>query len=386
VCAILKPKSKPKPITYHFLSVADPRKEHNKVHKLIDIIMIAITGVIAGCESWVEIEEFGHDRELWLRTFLTLPGGIPSHDTIGRVFSLIDPKQFQTCFAEWMQSVVQLTDGEVIAIDGKTNRRTSGGRSKDGSVTKALHLVSAFATTNGVALGQLATDQKSNEITAIPELLKLLDISDCLVTTDAMGCQADIAADIVSKGGDYLLAVKGNQGLLYRDIKVCFAGTTLARDTNTTENNGHGRIEKRVCEVLSGPDIIAKLRHKNNWVKLNTIVKVTATRTVTSTGETHTSTESRYYICSLKCPTAERIQAAVRAHWGIENKLHWTLDMAMREDESRIRTDHAPANMAVLRHIALNLIRSDTSRKVGVKISQRKAGRSTRYMEHLLGW
>lgn len=225
-------------------------------------------------------------------------------------------------------------------------------------------MVSAFATANGVALGQVATDVKSNEITAIPELLKLLDIKGCLITTDAMGCQSDIAADIVSRGGDYLLAVKGNQGLLYRDMKAAFADDSLERDTNTSENTGHGRIERRVCEAMSGRAIIAKLRHKNNWVNLYTIIRVSAMRTNQTTGVV--SEQTRYYICSLKEPGAERIQAAVRAHWGIENRLHWVLDMAMREDESRVRTDYAPANMTVLRHIALNLIRSDKTRKVGI--------------------
>jgi predicted transposase YbfD/YdcC len=246
-----------------------------------------------------------------------------------------------------------------------------------------LHVVSAFATTNGVALGQVATDRKSNEITAIPELLKLLDIRGCLITTDAMGCQSDIAADIVTRGGDYLLAVKGNQGLLYRDAKAIFADKDLEQDTNTSENKGHGRIEKRVCGVLSGENVIARLRHKNNWVSLNSIVKVTAERTIQKSGVV--STQTRYYICSLRNPSAERIQAAVKAHWGIENSLHWVLDMAMREDESRIRTDNAPANMAVLRHIALNLVRADKTRKVGVKASLKKAGWSTDYMGKLLG-
>lgn len=370
---------KQQPITHYFLSITDPRIERSKAHKLIDIIMVAICAVIAGCDTWVDIEDFGHDREGWLKTFLELPNGIPSHDTFGRVFSLIDPKQFQAAFAEWVRSAVTVTNGSVIAIDGKTNRRTFG------KLTKALHLVSAFAAANGVALGQVDTDQKSNEITAIPELLNLLDVSGCLVTTDAMGCQSDIAADIMARGGDYLLAVKGNQGLLFRDIKACFADEHLERDTNVSESKGHGRVDQRVAEVMSGADVIARLRHKNNWVSLSTIVKVTATRTVTSTGETHTGTESRYYICSLKDPSAERMQEAVRAHWSVENNLHWTIDMAFREDESRIRTDHAPANMAVLRHIALNIIRQDKDRKIGVKASRLKAARSTGYLAKLLG-
>lgn len=365
-------------ITHHFISISDPRLEHNKAHKLIDIIMISICAVICGAESFVDIADFGVAKKDWLKTFLELPNGVPSHDTIGRVFSLLDPKQFQASFSEWMQSTVKLTKGQIIAIDGKTNRRTFG------KFTRALHLVSAFATANGVAIGQVATDQKSNEITAIPELLKLLDIRGCLITTDAMGCQSDIAADVVARGGDYLLAVKGNQGLLYRGLKACFSDESLERLVNTTENSGHGRIEKRVCEVMGDSDIISNLDHKNNWLSLNTIVRVSATRTNKKTGVV--SEQARYYICSLKNPSAERIQAAVRSHWGIENSLHWVLDMAMREDESRIRTDHAPANMAVLRHIALNVIRSDKTRKVGIKASAKKAGWSNDYLETLLGW
>jgi predicted transposase YbfD/YdcC len=365
-------------LTRHFITISDPRIERSTAHKLIDIIMIAICAVIAGSDSWTEIEEFGHDRHDWLRRFLELPNGIPSHDTFGRVFSLINPGEFQRAFAEWMRSVVTLTGDKVVAIDGKTNRRTFG------KLTRALHLVSAFATANGVALGQVATDQKSNEITAIPELLKLLDISGCLITTDAMGCQSDIAADIIDRGGNYLLAVKGNQGLLYRDIKTLFDDQAVERETNISVTKGHGRIDKRTCEVMSGPEVISRLRHKNNWVSLNTVVKVTAKRTVVKTGETHTSTQSRYYICSLKNPSADRMQSDIRAHWGIENNLHWTIDMAFREDESRIRTDNAPANMATLRHIALNLIRSDQTRKLGVKASRIKAARNTAYLEHVL--
>jgi predicted transposase YbfD/YdcC len=345
--------------------------------------MVAICAVISGAESFVDMEDFGNAKQEWLGSFLDLSNGVPSHDTFGRVFSLIDPKQFQESFALWMRACVQLSGGKVIAIDGKTNRRTFG------KLTKALHTVSAFATGNGVSLGQVDTNQKSNEITAIPELLKILDITGCLITTDAMGCQSDIAADIVHRKGDYLLAVKGNQGLLHRDIKACFA--RLPSDlilqevhiSHTSENSGHGRVEKRVCDVLSGTYVIDQLRHKNNWLGLHTIVRVTATRTSKKTGEI--TEANRYYICSLDNPSAERIQQSVREHWGVENGLHWTLDMAMREDESRIRTDHAPANMSVLRHIALNLIRMDKTRKIGIKASLKKAGWDTKYLEKLLG-
>jgi hypothetical protein len=206
--------------TDHFITITDPRQE-NRTHLLIDIIMIAICATIAGAEGWIEIARFGQLKEAWFRKFLALPNGIPSHDTIGRVFSLLDPEQFQISFVAWIRSAVTLTNGQIIAIDGKTNRRTFG---KD---TKPLHLVSAFATANGVALGSVATHKKSNEITAIPKLLKLLDISGCVITTDAMGCQSDIAAEIVDRDGDYLLAIKGNQGLLYRDINSTYAKPRL---------------------------------------------------------------------------------------------------------------------------------------------------------------
>jgi predicted transposase YbfD/YdcC len=371
------------PAIHFFLSITDPRIDRHKAHPLSTILMVAICAVLSGAESFVDMEDFGNAKKDWLGSFLDLSNGVPSHDTFGRVFSLIDPKQFQESFTLWMRSCVELSDGKVVAIDGKTNRRTYNG------LTKALHVVSAFATANGVSLGQVATEQKSNEITAIPELLKILDIAGCLITTDAMGCQSDIAADIVNRGGDYLLAVKGNQGLLYRDIKACFARLpddpilTSLHVSQTTENTGHGRIEKRVCDVLSGAYVIDQLRHKNNWCGLNTIVRVTATRTSQKTGEV--TEASRYYICSLEHPTAERIQRAVRQHWGVENGLHWSLDMALREDESRIRTDHAPANMAVVRHIALNLVRLDKTRKVGVKASLKKAGWDTKYLERLIG-
>src|SRR5487761_1272188 len=297
----------PSPITHHFITITDPRIEKSSSHKLIDIIMLAICAVIAGADTWVDIEDFGKEKRAWFKTFLELPNGIPSHDTFGRVFSLIDPKQFQQSFSGWMQSVTRLAEGTVIAIDGKTNRRTFGGKTKDG-LSRALHLVSAFASENGVALGQVATDQKSNEITAIPELLKLLDIKGCLITTDAMGCQTDIAADIVKRGGDYLLAVRGNQKGLYLSMQTLFADESIERDSNISKNKGHGRIDKRTCEVITGSVVQERLRHKNKWLNLNTIVKVTAQRTVINTGEVHESTESRYYISSLKNPGAERIQ------------------------------------------------------------------------------
>jgi len=379
--------------TQHFITISDPR-EDNSSHKLIDIIILAICGTLAGCEGWVAIEQFGHDRKDWLGGFLSLDNGIPSHDTIGRVFSLIDPTQFQKSFSSWVQSVVVKTKGEVIAIDGKTSRRSGKGLpgNPGGKAAHPLHLVSALATTNGVVLGQVATDKKSNEITAIPKLLEILDITGCLVTIDAMGTQADIAADIVAQGGDYLLALKGNQGLLSKSVKACFEATPASPldpkeqdylSTNTTEDTGHGRVERRDCTVLYGSDIVSRLDTKGNWPSIASIARVTATRTIVNTGEV--GTQTRYYISNLSNPTAETIQAAARSHWKVENSLHWVLDMAMNEDYSRIRTDNAPANASVLRHIALNLIQKDTKRKVGVKLAQQRANRDVKYMEELLG-
>jgi predicted transposase YbfD/YdcC len=366
-------------IARHFAAVSDPRVERQKDHKLIDVIMVAVCAVLAGADTYVDIAAFGAAKEGWLKGFLELPNGIPSHDTFGRVFALINPGEFQAAFAQWMKSAVELTDGQVVAVDGKTNRRTFSG------LTRALHLVSAFATANGVALGQVNTDQKSNEITAIPELLKLLDLKGCLVTADAMGCQTEIAADIVSRGGDYLLAVKGNQGNLHDDVKALFADGRIPRDTDATEDRGHGRIDRRSCEVISLPEALEGIRRLDAWPSLHAVAKVTSERTAVVRGETKTSVESRYFICSDEEPKASRIQSAVRAHWGIENNLHWVIDMAFREDESRIRTGNAPANMAVMRHVALNLIRGDRDRKVGVKASRLKAAWGTDYLEKLLG-
>lgn len=370
------------PAMRFFMSINDPRIDRHKAHPLTNILMIAICSVLSGAETFVDMEDFGNAKKDWLSSFLDLSGGIPSHDTFGRVFSLLNPREFQESFVSWIRSCVELSEGQVIAVDGKSNRRTFG------RLTKALHVVSAYATANGVSLGQVATDQKSNEITAIPELLKILDIAGCLITTDAMGCQSDIAAEVVDGGGDYLLAVKGNQGLLYRDIKACFAEypddpvLKKAYSSNTTEDSGHGRIEKRVCELLSGAQVIERVRHKNNWIELSTVVRVTAIRTDKKTGET--SKAIRYYICSLEHPRARRIQQAVRQHWGVENGLHWSLDMALNEDQSRARTDHAPANMSLLRHIVLNVVRMDETRKVGIKASLKKAGWDTKYLERLL--
>ena len=337
----------------HFQGLPDNRRGAGKRHKLIDILTIAICGIICGADDWSGIEEYGQAKEEWLQQFLELPHGIPSHDTFGRVFSWLDPGAFEQSFLDWVQAVMKITEGQVIAIDGKTLRRSHD----HANGKEAIHMVSAWAEKNRLVLGQVKVDEKSNEITAIPELLRVLEINGCIVTTDAMGCQQEIATIVVEKGGDYLLALKENQGQLYEDVTELFNG---AKEVNyfdvehtyaKTTNKNHGRIEIRECWAVTDPDFTHYLRGLENWKSLRSLVKVSSQRQ-TSNG---TSNEDRYFISSSKL-SAKQLLKAVRGHWGIENGLHWVLDIAFREDESRVRKDYAPENLAILRHIALNLL------------------------------
>lgn len=365
----------------HFSGISDPRGRQNREHKLLDILVITICATICGADDWVSVEQFGCAKQEWFEGFLELPNGIPSHDTFWRVFRHLDAEQFQESFMQWMASVQTLTQGEVIALDGKQLRR-----SQDASAGKAaIHMVSAWATRNSLVLGQRQVDAKSNEITAIPELLQKLEISGCIVTIDAMGCQTKIAETIVEKEADYVLALKGNHSLLHEDLVLLFDDLAQSGfkvfpfDHAKTVDKDHGRIEVRQAWSIAQPHLIENLRTARKWPKLTTLVKVQSERYL----EGRQSLETRYYISSLKTTAADLLDM-IRTHWAIENSLHWILDIAFREDESRLRKDNGAQNFAVLRHIALSLLKQDTTLKVGIKNKRLRAGWDHHYLRSVL--
>jgi len=352
----------PRGVLRAFAQLKDPRVNRTRRHSLPDILAIAICGVICGADGWVQIAKFGRCRKEWFETFLELPNGIPSHDTFGRVFAALDPRAFEECFAQWIAALTTASQGRLVAIDGKTIRR-----SLDTANDKAaIHMVSAWCAANQMVLGQLATDAKSNEITAIPELLKLLDLSGAVVTIDAAGCQKKIVERIVEQGGDYVLGLKGNQGGLHAETVTLF--DQCLRDdcygmpytTDATTNGGHGRIEERRIWATSEVGWFAE---RDKWKNLRSLIRVRAKRTVGN----ETSEEYHYYISSLPANDPARLLAYIRGHWGIENNVHWCLDINFREDDCRIRQGHAAENFSRLNRLALNLLNAEKTNAVGIK-------------------
>lgn len=329
-----------------FKQVPDHRVERRKLHRVEEILLITFCGVIAGCDSWEDLELFGKTKLDYLRHYLPFKNGVPSDDTLRRFFRALDPEKFETCFMEWVKSFQLNLEQKVVALDGKTSRRSFDGE------RQAMHMVSAFASEAGITLGQMKVDDKSNEITAIPQLLELLDITGAIVTIDSMGCQTKIAEKIIEKGGAYVFGLKGNQSTLHEDVKLLFAGKLAGinvRSTSTVDK-GHGRIETRTCTVTEDIDWLKEAHPK--WKGLRSIVEIENNREVK--GEV--SSEKRYYISSHGADPVV-IAQAVRQHWGVENKLHWVLDVSFGDDQSRIRKGNAPQNIAIVKKTALNLLR-----------------------------
>ena len=371
-------------IDAHFAGLTDPRVERTRVHRLGELVTIALCAVLCGADDWVAVETFGRAKEAWLRTFLSLPGGIPSHDTFGRVFARLDPAEFQQCFLAWVQAVLGAMPGQVVAVDGKTLRRSADrARGRD-----ALHLVSAWATASGLVLGQEATAAKSNEITAIPRLLELLVLDGCVVTIDAMGCQTAIAAQVQAQGADYVLALKGNQPTLQRTVVAAFADleppaaaawVPAEQDRAQPLNKGHGRVERRRYRALSDADLLACLDPTGAWPGLRSVVQVQAERRQGG----RRAVETRYYLASLP-PEAAVLGQAIRQHWAVENRLHWVLDVHFREDACPVRVGDGAQNLARLRHVALNLLRQEHTHRGSLATKRFRAALDDAYLRRLL--
>lgn len=361
----------------HFADLTDPRRRE-VVHPLINIVTIALCAVVGGADDFVCIAEYGEKKKKWLAQFLDLSAGIPSHDCFNRVLAAIKPAEFEKCLLSWITALHEITGGQIVAIDGKTLRRSFDAASGKA----AIHMVSAWATANCISLGQVVVDAKSNEITAIPKLLEILSLQGCLVTIDAMGCQTEIAGKIVAGEADYVLAVKGNQPTLHAGIEQFFldhleddfARVKVSR--RQTDEHGHGRDESRTYYVCPVPE---DLPDRGRWKKLAAI-GIAINNTLRDGKQT---SEVRYYILSKKL-SAKKFGEAVRGHWSIENRLHWQLDVTFGEDQCRIRQGHADANFSILRRTALSLLKNNRTLKVGVKNKRLAAGWDNDYLAQVL--
>lgn len=369
----------PRGLLRAFAELKDPRVNRTKRHSLTDILAIAICAIICGANGWTQVAKFGRCKLKWFRTFLELPNGIPSHDTFGRVFAALAPAAFEACFMKWVADLTVASAGRLIAIDGKTIRR-----SLDAASGKAaIHMVNAWCGANHMALGQLATDAKSNEITAIPKLLELLDIEGAVVTIDAAGCQKKIAKQIVDQGGHYILQLKGNQGTLHKETEMLFAQCLtddcrgISYSTAATTDKGHGRIEERRIWATSEINWFAE---KNKWEHLRSLIRVQSKRTV----DGKTSTEDRYYITDLGADNSSGLLGYIRGHWGVENTLHWSLDINFREDERRIRKGHGAENFARMTRMALNMLKAEKTNDGGIKTKRLCCGWDHDYLLKVL--
>lgn len=365
----------PLPVNSPFVcleSVADPRVDRNKRHQLVDILVIALCGFLAGCEGWVDVQLFGISKRKWLEKFLELPNGIPSHDTFGRVFAVLEPQQLAGALRQFVQALTGSLQGEAVAIDGKTLAR-SGERTTG---KEALHLVSAWATQRGVVLGQVATANHSNEITAIPVLLQLLDVRGATVTIDAMGCQKAIARQVRDQGADYVLAVKGNQKNLEEAVQFRLGRghSNVARSKLKTREKNHGRKEQRTYTAMAAPPAV-----RRHWPDAQSIVRVCRE----TTEQRKKTKEVRNFISSLP-PQVQRLATLIRGHWGIENRLHWSLDVTFNEDQSRIRQGHAAENAALLRRLTLSILKQDTRYSHSLRCKRLRAAWDTSALQHFL--
>ena len=359
----------------HFENMTDPRRTNkgNYYYPLDEILFLVISAVISGADGWTSIEVFGKAKLLWLREFFPYEHGIPSHDVLGKLFARLSSKEFTSCFTNWVNSISDLTDGNVVAIDGKTIRNSND----DSCLKSAIHLVSAYTDDNILCLGQEAVHEKSNEITAIPKLLEILTIKGCVVTIDAMGCQKKIAEDIIGKDADYILMLKDNQKNMKIQTEESFK-TKKIKASHTTTDFGHGRIETRICDVIDDLSLLIK---RKDWKNIQSIIRISSHRIIKKTQKE--STEQRYYISSIK-PDAKKLNLSIRRHWGIENKLHWNLDVIFKEDASLKKKGNSPMNFNIITKIGLALIEREKSTKMSKNSKRLRAALDDKYRTKIL--